>query len=91
MDMNYLYWAVVFAFLLFILFGIKDWLGLIKWSWQDNGKLFTIFLAGLLILLISPRVLKDYAPQYYDASVIALIVYVAGLLIYRFGFSKEGS
>jgi hypothetical protein len=48
-------------------------------------------LVILLILFISPAIIKDFAPQYYDTSKLVLMFYVVGLLIYRFAFSKGDS
>jgi hypothetical protein len=82
--MEIVYWIFIALFLLFVLWGIKDWVNMFKIIWHDNGWLFSLLTIILFVLFIIPSIVKDYAPNYYGFSIWILILYVVGLFIYRF-------
>jgi hypothetical protein len=84
-----LFWIVVSLLILFVLMGLWEWLGFFSWSWYAHGKMFTLFILSFVLLLCTPAITKQYAPQYFDYSVISIYLYVIGFLIYRFGFKKN--
>lgn len=91
MEVNQLHmglWIFLGLFLAFvallIIIGIRDWFNLLSWSWYGNGKRFTILFIIFLVLFISPSIVNNFAPDYYGLSIWLLILYTAGLLIYRF-------
>lgn len=87
--MEIVYWIFIALLLLFVLWGIKDWINIFNVIWNENGWLFALLTIILFVLFIVPSLVKDYAPEYYGFSVWILILYVAGLFIYR--LSKRGS
>jgi hypothetical protein len=87
--MEIVYWIFIALLLLFVLWGIKDWINIFNVIWLENGWLFALLTIILVVLFILPSIIKDYAPNYYGLSVWMLILYVVGLFIYR--LSKRGS
>lgn len=80
--MQYLYWGSIIVFVLIVLFGIRNWIRFVSNSFLSNGVKFTIGLIILSILFVAPAFVKDYAPEYYGYSIWALILYVAGIILY---------
>lgn len=81
--MDILYWILIGIFVLALLYGVLNWLGVFMWSWEENGKGFTIKLIILFILFIVPSQVKEYAPEYYGFAIWALILYCVALLIHK--------
>lgn len=67
-----------------LLFGIKDIIFMLIWSWGENGKLITLYTSLLFIFIFLPVLTRSYAPKYHDASIILLIFYVILFLVLRF-------
>lgn len=79
-------WFFLIFFIVIVLVGLKDWFFFFLNSWSENGGKFTLILLVLFFLFVSPAFVKDYAPEYYGLSIWILILYVGGLLVYRFMF-----
>ncbi len=75
-----LYWVIWGIIGLAVVYGVLQWLGLFAWSFVENGKSFTIKLLILFILFIIPSQAKDYAPEFYGASIWLLVLYCVALL-----------
>lgn len=56
---------------------------MLAWSWDENGKFFTVYIAILLILLFGPVLSKSYAPHLHDTSIIVLMAYVGLYFVLR--------
>ncbi|WP_141431420.1 hypothetical protein [Bacillus sp. 03113] len=51
--------------------------------WEEKGFKIALFVGIFVLLLLSPGIVKDYAPQYYGYSIWAVILYALGFLFYR--------
>ncbi|PKR86091.1 hypothetical protein [Heyndrickxia camelliae] len=90
--MDILYWILIGLFIIMVLFGLKNWLRFILYSFAEHGLLAGLLLLIFCVLLIAPSLIKEFAPHYYGYSIWALILYIAGLLFYRWnktGFKDE--
>lgn len=89
--MDVIQWVLLALFFLLLFIGLKDGIKGFFYLWATDGLKFAILTAILLILFVAPSLTKQFAPQFYDGSKLALMLYVIGLLLYRFAFKRGGS
>lgn len=87
--MEFLKWLTIGIFVIALLYGLFQWLGMFLWSWVKNGKTFTFKLIILFILFIIPGITNSYAPELFGISIWILIVYSLFLVVMRFTKRSE--
>ena len=81
--LNYFIYIIIAIAVIALLFGLKDIIYMLMWSWGENGKLLTLYVLFLIVLIFLPATTKSYAPKYHDASVIGLMLYVVLFFVLR--------
>jgi hypothetical protein len=82
--MGYLEIGLYVGFGLFLLYGLKQILYYFMWSWNEQGKQFTVFIVGLFLLYLNIFAMKHWFPSYHSGAILLFIGFLLAGILYRF-------